>query len=89
MEALRQPDMTEEEYLASEPDSEFKREFLGGAVYAMSGADEPHNRIAMNLIAMLHRQLRGRRCEAFGSDMQVRIDPIAPQKPLTFTTLTR
>ena len=70
--------MTEEEYLASEPESEFKREFLGGAVYAMAGTDEPHNRISTNLIGMLHRQLRGRQCEAFGSDMQVRIAPVAP-----------
>ena len=75
MEALRQPDMTEEDYLATEPYSEVKREFLGGAVYAMSGASEPHNRISTNLIAMLYNRLRGRRCEAFGSDMQVKIVP--------------
>ena len=29
MEALRQPDMTEADYLATEPYSEIKREFLG------------------------------------------------------------
>ena len=80
MEALRQPDMTEEEYLASEEESEFKREFLGGAVYAMAGADEPHDIIAMNLYAILHTRLRGRRCQAFGSDMQVRIFPPGPSK---------
>ncbi len=75
MEALRQPDMTEEEYLATEPYSEIKREFLGGAVYAMAGADESHNRIAINLTTMLNVRLRGKRCEPFGSDMQVRISP--------------
>ncbi len=79
MEALRQPDMTEEDYLATEPFSEMKREFLGGAVYAMSGASEPHNRIAINLTTMLHIRLRGRRCEPFGSDMQVRIEPAMPE----------
>lgn len=75
MEALRQPDMTEDEYLATEPYSEIKREFLGGAVYAMAGADEAHNYIAVNLVAMLYNRLRSRRCDAFGSDMQVKIAP--------------
>ncbi len=75
MEALRQPDMTEEDYLATEPYSEIKREFLGGAVYAMAGADESHNRISVNLITMLNVRLRGKRCEPFGSDMQVKIAP--------------
>ena len=74
MEALRQPDMTEEDYLATEPYSEIKREFLGGAVYAMAGADESHNLIATNLVGLLFNRLRGKRCAAFGSDMQVRIN---------------
>ena len=74
-EVLRQSYLTEEEYLASEPLSEFKREYLGGEVHAMAGAEEAHNYIAMNLCALLHTRLRGRRCEAFGSDMQVRFRP--------------
>ncbi len=65
--------MTEENYLATEPYSEIKREFLGGAVYAMAGADVSHNRLTVNLTTMLSVRLRGRRCEPFGSDMQVRI----------------
>ena len=84
MEALRQPDMTGEDYLATEPYSEIKREFLGGAVYAMSGASEPHNYIATNLTGMLYNQLRGRRCEAFGSDMQVKTAPSIPELGLSF-----
>lgn len=64
-----------EEYLAKEELSQVKHEYLGGAVYAMSGASESHNRIAMNLYAMLHARLRGRRCEPFGSDMRLRLQP--------------
>ena len=75
VEALRQSDLTEKEYLASEPLSEVKREYLGGVVHAMAGAEEAHNYIAMNLYRVLGNQLRGRRCEAFGSDMQVRFQP--------------
>lgn len=65
--------LTVEEYLASEPLSEVKREYLAGMVYDMAGAGEAHNVIAMNLYAMLHTRLRGRPCQPFGSDMQARL----------------
>ncbi len=74
--AARLPEFTVEEYLADEALSDLKREYLGGVVYAMAGASEPHNRIATNLGAMLHNQLRGKRCEAFGSDMKLRLRPL-------------
>lgn len=74
--ASRLPEMTVEEYLATEPLSEVKREYLGGVVYAMAGASEAHNIIATNLIGMLYSQLRGKRCQAFGSDMKVRLHPV-------------
>lgn len=67
--------MTVEEFLAAEVHFDVKHEYLGGAVYAMAGASEAHNIIAMNLYAMLHRQLRRKPCQAFGSDMKVRIHP--------------
>ena len=72
--ALVQPYLTVEEFLASEALSEGKYEYLGGLIYAMAGAGEPHNRLAISLAGMLYNRLRGRRCEAFGSDMKVRID---------------
>ena len=72
--ALVQPYLTVEEFLASEELSGGKYEYLGGIIYAMAGAGELHNRIAISLMGMLYNRLRGRRCEAFGSDMKVRID---------------
>ena len=74
--AAHEPFITEEEYLETELRSEFKREYLGGVVYAMAGASEAHNIIAMNLYAALHRQLRGKGCQPFGSDMKVRLLPL-------------
>lgn len=76
--------MTEEDYLATEPYSEIKREFLGGAVYAMAGADEAHNLIAVSLSAMLYNRLRGRRCKVFSADMQVRIKTAAQDEAPTY-----
>ncbi len=74
--AANAPFITEDEYLASEIRSEFKREYLGGVIYAMAGASEAHNVIAMNLYAGLHRRLRGKPCQPFGSDMKVRLLPL-------------
>ncbi len=74
--AAREPFITEEEYLETELRSEFKREYLGGAVYTMSGASEAHNIIAANLSGMLYVRLRGKVCQPFGSDMKVRLLPL-------------
>ena len=50
-----------EEYLAGEETAEMKHEYLDGVVYAMAGATNAHNRLAVNVIASLHAQLRGQR----------------------------
>ena len=74
MDALRKTDLiSPAQYLAEEFDSTVKREYLGGVTYAMSGANNRHNRIASSVLVALGSQLRGRRCEAFNSDAKVRI----------------
>ena len=77
--ALSEPYLSVKEYLTSEALSPVKREYLGGIVYAMAGASEAHNHIAFSLGRMLGNQLRGRRCDGFGSDMQVRIHRRQPE----------
>jgi Putative restriction endonuclease len=76
MSGVRQPRalLTPEEYLRLEREAEFKSEYVNGPVYAMAGAKVNHNRIAANVLGILWSQLRGRPCEALGSDMKVRID---------------
>jgi Uma2 family endonuclease len=63
-----------EEYLEGELRSAIKHDYLGGIVYAMAGASEPHNIIATNLCGILYSKLRGRKCQSFGSDMKFRIN---------------
>src|SRR6266576_720569 len=66
---------THEEYLATERKSLDKHEYLCGVIYAMAGASPDHERISVNLASELRAQLKGRPCEAFGSNLKVRTDP--------------
>ncbi len=64
---------TVEEYLALERAAEYKSEYLGGEIFAMSGASEPYNTITINIAGALHTQFRGRPCRVYASDMRVRV----------------
>lgn len=65
---------SEEDYLADEELSEVHHEYLDGLVYAMSGANERHNRITMNLGFHLRGPARGGPCGVFVSDMKLRVE---------------
>jgi Uma2 family endonuclease len=65
--------ITPEDYLEGEKYSEVKHEYVAGHVYAMVGASEPHNRIALNLATALNVHLRDGPCRVFMSDMKVRV----------------
>lgn len=62
-----------EDYLAGERVSQQKHEYLAGVIYAMAGTTIDHDRIAGNIFRGLGNQLTGRTCEAFSSDIKVRI----------------
>lgn len=53
--------------------SEIRHEYVGGKVYAMAGASDDHNRIAINIVSQLVERLRGKRCEPFGADMKLKM----------------
>lgn len=61
------------DYLTGERIAKRKHEYVEGGVYAMSGGTVQHSRIASNATGTLHAQLRGHKCEAFNSDMKVRV----------------
>lgn len=75
MSSLAQTWHTPEEYLSLERDAEYRSEYVNGQIYAMSGASREHNLIAVNIISALHSQFRGRPCEAYISDMRVKVSP--------------
>jgi Uma2 family endonuclease len=66
---------TPEEYLTLERKAEYKSEYYDGEIFAMSGASRQHNLIAGNIFAALHAQFRNRPCEAYTSDMRVKVRP--------------
>lgn len=67
------PFVTPEEYLALERKAEYKSEYLHGEIFAMSGASRKHNLVTGNILAELNRQLRGKPCEVYPSDMRVKV----------------
>jgi Uma2 family endonuclease len=71
--AARQPRYTPEEYLALERKADCKSDYVNGQVLAMAGASRIHNLIAGNLYREISQQLRGRPCEAYISDMRVKV----------------
>ena len=68
------PYLTPEEYLALERQAETKSEYWQGETYALAGASRQHNLVAFNLAATLGAQLKSRPCEAYTSDMRVKMN---------------
>lgn len=63
---------TPEEYLTVERMAETRSEYLEGMIYAMVGASSAHSMITFNVSVALGKQLQGKSCRGFSSDMKVR-----------------
>ena len=73
MGALAERWQTPEQYLVLERQADHKSEYINGRIFAMAGASRAHNLIAGNIFGELRAQLRGRPCEAYISDMRVKV----------------
>ena len=73
MSALEATTMSYDDYLALERTSETKHEYVNGQMYAMAGGTPEHGRLATRLAWLVQRGLEGRPCDAFSSDVRVRI----------------
>jgi|SRR5215813_3333859 len=65
--------LTPEQYLEIERKAEYKSEYFGGQMFAMSGASREHNILSTTLSALLFPQLSGRSCELYAHDMRVQV----------------
>jgi Uma2 family endonuclease len=61
-----------EEYLSALEVSELKLEYCDGVIYAMAGGTPTHAELAMNIGAVLKRELPT--CSVFSSDLKVRVE---------------
>jgi Uma2 family endonuclease len=66
--------MTYVEYCELEREATIKHEYLRGEVFAMAGGTLEHGRLSARVIHLLSRELDGRPCRVFSSDVRVRID---------------
>jgi Uma2 family endonuclease len=63
-----------EDWLEGERASlEGRSEYVGGEVFAMTGASVAHNAIVGNIFGQLWTQMKGRPCQVYANDLKVRI----------------
>ena len=64
---------TAADYLAWEVDQPERHDFVDGEVYAMSGAEDRHVTVTMNVGFALRQHLASTRCRAFMIDMKLHV----------------
>ena len=73
--ALKNPQISEAEYLSAELTSQDKHEFVSGQVFAMSGASIRHNQIAVNVLFSL-RSKASSKCRVSISDVKFKANQL-------------
>ena len=71
---------TLEEYFALERTGDARYEYWDGEIVCMSGGSEQHGRIGGNVYFSVRRQLAGRNCEAFTSDLPISTPSLPPYR---------
>ncbi|MFZ5470940.1 MAG: Uma2 family endonuclease [Myxococcota bacterium] len=61
-----------EQYLSFERTSNVKHEFFEGEIFAMAGGTPEHAALAAAVTGELHRQLDGKPCRPYSSDLRIR-----------------
>ena len=89
MNALTQPKLSLQAYLAWEDEQPEKHEFHRGDVFAMVGARRVHGRVVSNLLSELAQRLKGSPCQVFHEGMKVQIGDDTVLYPDVFVTCDR
>lgn len=80
MTAVPKKKYTLEEYLELDKNSEERYEYFDGEVFAMAGGSPDHARLSGAVYALLEQKLEGRDCEAFNSEMRIRVPTALPYR---------
>ena len=67
--------LSPQEYLEIERAAEFRSEYYGGRMYAMSGGSVRHSVLIASLARELGIALKGRPCSVASSDLRLRVSP--------------
>ncbi|MGH8548369.1 MAG: Uma2 family endonuclease [Methylococcales bacterium] len=67
------PRMLPAEYLEYEQNQSIRHELVDGYLYAMTGASDRHEEIALNLAAALRMHLREIPCRVYKGDLKIRV----------------
>jgi Uma2 family endonuclease len=86
MNAMTQPKLTLDEFLAWENAQVERHEFYRGEVFAMVGGRRVHGRVVINLSRRLTEKLEGTPCQAFVESMKVQIAEDTILYPDVFVT---
>ncbi|MDZ7592889.1 MAG: Uma2 family endonuclease [Rubrivivax sp.] len=89
MNALAQPKLSLEAFLAWEEGQTEKHEFHRGEVFAMTGARRVHGRVQGNIARELGNQFKGSKCQVFSDTMKVQIGDDTILYPDVFVTCDR
>ncbi|WP_295881141.1 Uma2 family endonuclease [uncultured Thiohalocapsa sp.] len=68
------------DYLDGERTSEIRHEYVDGRVHAMVGVSKTHNRLTKRLSRLVDDRIGGMPCEAFTSDVKVRIKTLETER---------
>lgn len=71
--AVRQTPMTVDEFLAWEVEQLERHEFVDGEIFAMTGAEDAHVTVSLNVAMALRQHLAGGPCRTFMSDMKLKV----------------
>lgn len=89
MNALTQPNVSLQDYLAWENEQAERHEFHRGEIFAMIGSRRVHGRVVSNLIRRLSEALEGSPCQVFAEGMKVQIADDTVLYPDVFVTCDR
>jgi Uma2 family endonuclease len=89
MNAMTQPTMTLEQFLAWENDQAERHEFYKGEVFGMVGGRRVHGIAVVNLVNALATALKGTPCRVFSESMKVQVADDTILYPDLFVTCDR